>query len=64
MDGFKIVWSPLAQIELIEIMESYFHRNKSMKVSEDLSLKIYADIEKLSFNPLLGISSDMHNVRL
>lgn len=64
MAEFKIVWSSLAQIDLLEIMEYYFQRNKSISYSKSLSKKINADIEKLALNPNLGRESDFDKVRV
>ncbi len=59
----KIVWSSIAKSDLSMILEFYYARNGSKTYSKKLNLKIRKTIKLLSKHPLLGIQSDVENIR-
>ena len=63
MAKFKIEWSTLARIDLIEILEFYINRNGSASYSKKLNSKIKKSLLLISKNPHIGIKTDFENVR-
>jgi toxin YoeB len=59
----KIVWSPNAEIDLLEILEYFYIRNGSKTYSVHLNSKIHKTVKLLSNHPFLGLQSDIENVR-
>ena len=60
----KIVWSPEAKIEFIEILEYYLERNQSIEYSEKLENQVKKTLTKLQTNPFLGVKSQSSNIRV
>jgi plasmid stabilization system protein ParE len=63
MAKYQIIWSESAQNDLIEILEFYINRNKSANYSSKLYTEINKSVMLLEDKPLLGISTDIKNVR-
>jgi addiction module RelE/StbE family toxin len=59
----KIVWSSIAKSDLSKILEFFYIRNGSKKYSNKLNSKIRKAVRLLSKHPLLGIQSDVENIR-
>jgi toxin YoeB len=59
----KIVWSPNAEIDLLKILEYLYIRNGSKTYSVKLNSRIRRAVRLLSNHPLLGLKSDVDNVR-
>ena len=59
----KIVWSSRANSDLSMILEFYYILNGSKTYSKKLNSKIRKTIRLLSKHPLLGIQSDVENIR-
>ena len=59
----KIVWSSKAKTDLFQILEYFYIRNGSKTYSVKLNVKIRRSIRLLSNHPLLGLKSDVENVR-
>jgi addiction module RelE/StbE family toxin len=59
----KIEWSSQAKTDLSNILEFFYIRNGSKTYSKKLNLKIRKAIRLLSKHPLLGIQSDIENIR-
>ena len=59
----KIEWSSQAKTDLSNILEFFYIRNGSKTYSRKLNLKIRKAIRLLSRHPLLGIQSDIENIR-
>ena len=60
----KIVWSSRAKSDLLKILEFFYIRNGSKAYSKKLNSKIRKTVRLLSRHPLLGIQSDVENVRV
>ena len=60
----KIVWSSKAKIDLFHILEYFYIRNGSKTYSVKLNLRIRRAIRLLSNHLLLGLKSDVENVRV
>ena len=59
----KIEWSSQAKTDLSNILEFFYIRNGSKTYSRKLNLKLRKAIRLLSRHPLLGIQSDIENIR-
>jgi len=59
----KIEWSSQAKIDLSTILEFFYIRNGSKNYSKKLNSKLRKAIRLLSKHPLLGIQSDVDNIR-
>ena len=59
----KIEWSSQAKIDLSTILEFFYIRNGSKTYSKKLNSKLRKAIRLLSKHPLLGIQSDVDNIR-
>jgi toxin YoeB len=59
----KIEWSSQAKTDLSNILEFFYIRNGSKTYSKKLNLKLRKAIRLLSKHPLLGIQSDIENIR-
>ena len=59
----KIVWSSIAKADLSNILEFFYIRNRSKTYSKKLNSKVRKAIRLLSKHPLIGIQSDVENVR-
>jgi plasmid stabilization system protein ParE len=59
----KIEWSSQAKIDLSTILEFFYIRNGSKIYSKKLNSKLRKAIRLLSKHPLLGIQSDVDNIR-
>ena len=59
----KIEWSSQAKTDLSNILEFFYIRNGSKTYSRKLNLKLRKAIRLLSRHPLLGIQSDVENIR-
>jgi plasmid stabilization system protein ParE len=63
MAKFKVEWSIEAKLDLIDILDFYIKRNKSITYSYKLNKKIIKSIQLLRRNPLLGIPTENDSVR-
>jgi toxin YoeB len=59
----KIVWSPNAEIDVLNILEYFYIRNGSKTYSVHLNSKIRKTVKLLKSHPFLGLQSDIENVR-
>jgi plasmid stabilization system protein ParE len=59
----KIEWSSQSKIDLSTILEFFYIRNGSKNYSKKLNSKLRKAIRLLSKHPLLGIQSDVENIR-
>ncbi len=59
----KIEWSAQAKTDLSNILEFFYFRNGSKTYSKKLNLKLRKAIRLLSKHPLIGIQSDVENIR-
>jgi toxin YoeB len=64
MANRKIVWSPAAKIEFIEILDYYLQRNQSIAYSEKLESQVKQTLAKLETNPFLGVKSQNDDIRV
>ncbi|MCD4679533.1 MAG: type II toxin-antitoxin system RelE/ParE family toxin [Bacteroidales bacterium] len=60
----KIIWSPEAKIEFIEILDFYYQRNGNTVFSKKLNQKIKKTISRLKTHPQLGLISNNKNFRV
>jgi plasmid stabilization system protein ParE len=60
----KVVWSPEAKIDLIDILEFYFVQNGTKTYSHKLNSKINKNIRLLLKNPFIGVQTDYDSVRV
>jgi toxin YoeB len=63
MAKYKIEWSIEARLDLIDILEYYIERNKSVVYSNKLNSKIKRSLKLIAQNPLIGIKSEIESVR-
>jgi plasmid stabilization system protein ParE len=63
MAKYKIEWSVEARLDLIDILEYYLERNKSVVYSNKLNSKIKRSLKLIAQNPLIGIKSEIESVR-
>jgi len=59
----KIEWSSQAKVDLSNILEFLYIRNGSKTYSKKLNSKLRKAIRLLSKHPLIGIQSDVENIR-
>jgi addiction module RelE/StbE family toxin len=59
----KIEWSSQAKADLSKILEFFYIRNGSKTYSKKLNSKLRKAIRLLSKHPLIGIQSDVDNIR-
>jgi len=59
----KIVWSSRAKSDLSNILEYFYICNRSKTYSKKLNSKLRKAIRLLSKHPLIGIQSDVDNIR-
>jgi addiction module RelE/StbE family toxin len=59
----KIEWSSQAKVDLSNILEFFYIRNGSKTYSKKLNSKLRKAIRLLSKHPLIGIQSDVENIR-
>jgi len=59
----KIEWSSQAKADLSRILEFFYVRNGSKTYSNKLNSKLRKAIRLLSKHPLIGIQSDVENIR-
>jgi len=59
----KIVWSSRAKSDLSNILEFFYIRNRSKTYSKKLNSKLRKAIRLLIKHPLIGIQSDVENIR-
>lgn len=64
MAKYKIEWSIEARLDLIDILEYYLERNKSVVYSNKLDSKITKSIKLIAQNPFIGIKSEIESVRV
>lgn len=60
----KIIWSPEAKIEFLEILDFYYQRNSNTVYSKKLIQRIKRTISKLKSNPQLGLVSNNKDFRV
>jgi len=63
MAKYKIEWSVEARLDLIDILEYYIGRNKSVVYSKKLNSKITRSLKLIAQTPLIGIKSEIESVR-
>jgi plasmid stabilization system protein ParE len=59
----KIEWSSRAKTDLSTILEFFYIRNGSKTYSKKLNSKLRKTIRLLSVHPLIGIQSDVEDIR-
>jgi len=59
----KIEWSSRAKSDLSNILEFFYIRNRSKTYSKKLNSKLRKAIRLLIKHPLIGIQSDVENIR-
>jgi len=59
----KIIWSPRAKLDLIEILDFYFQRNGTKTFSKKLNSTILKSVKLLEKHAEIGINSDILNIR-
>ncbi|OFX36664.1 MAG: hypothetical protein A2X05_18965 [Bacteroidetes bacterium GWE2_41_25] len=59
----KIEWSSQSKADLSNILEFFYIRNGSKTYSNKLNSKLRKAIRLLSKHPLIGIQSDVENIR-
>jgi len=63
MAKYKIEWSIEARLDLIDILEYYIERNKSVVYSNKLNSKIKRSLKLIAQNPLISFKSEIESVR-
>ena len=63
MVKYKIEWSIEARLDLLDILNFYIDRNKSVVYSKKLKSKINSSIKLISKNPLIGLQTQIVSVR-
>jgi toxin YoeB len=59
----KIIWSPDANLDMLNILEYFYKRNGTKTYSKKLYFKIRKSVRLLSKHPFLGIQTDDENIR-
>jgi toxin YoeB len=59
----KIIWSSKAKSDLLNILDFFYIRNGSKTYSKKLNSKLRKAIRLLGKHPLIGIQSDVGNIR-
>jgi len=59
----KIEWSTQAKADLSKTLEFFYIRNGSKTYSKKLNSKLRKAIRLLNKHPLIGIQSDINNIR-
>ena len=59
----KIIWSPDANLDMLNILEYFYKRNRTKTYSKKLYFKIRKSVRLLSKHPFLGIQTDDENIR-
>jgi addiction module RelE/StbE family toxin len=59
----KIIWSPKAKLDLLEILEFYYKRNGNKAYSIKLNSLIRESIRKLKTHSEIGVNTDIKNVK-
>jgi plasmid stabilization system protein ParE len=59
----KIIWSPRAKKDLLQILDFYYRRNGTKTYSIKLNLTIRNTIRLLEKHPEIAIRTDVKNVR-
>jgi plasmid stabilization system protein ParE len=59
----RIIWSPRAKLDLYNILDFYFKRNRTKTYSNKLNLTIRNSVRLLERHPKIGIHTDVKNVR-
>ncbi|MFD2563862.1 type II toxin-antitoxin system RelE/ParE family toxin [Aquimarina rubra] len=60
----RIIWTSKADLVFTEILEFYYNRNKSKTYSRKLNQEINSIIKLLPKYPLLGIKTDVKDIRV
>ncbi|MBK6964900.1 MAG: type II toxin-antitoxin system RelE/ParE family toxin [Bacteroidales bacterium] len=60
----KIIWSPKARLNLINILDFYYKRNGSIDYSRKLNLRIKRSIKLLEKFAETGFQTDIENIRV
>jgi toxin YoeB len=60
---FKIEWSIEARLDLLDILDFYFTRNKSSAYSKKLYSKIHKSTRLIAKQPYIGIQTGIETVR-
>jgi plasmid stabilization system protein ParE len=63
MAKFKVEWSIEARLDLLDILNFYVDRNKSIEYSKRLNSKINNSIKLIARQPLIGVQTDIETVR-
>jgi plasmid stabilization system protein ParE len=59
----RIIWSPKAKLDLLEILEFYYKRNGNKTYSIKLNSLIRESIRKLKTHSHIGVNTDIKNVK-
>jgi plasmid stabilization system protein ParE len=59
----KIIWSPKAKSDLLQILDFFFKRNGTKSYSKKLNSSIRKSVRLLERYSEIGINTDIHNVR-
>jgi len=63
MAKFKVEWSIEARLDLLDILNFYVVRNKSIAYSKRLNSKINNSVKLIAKQPLIGVQTDIETVR-
>ena len=63
MAKFKIEWSAEARLDLFDVLNFYFERNKSAACSKKLNIKINRSLRLIQQNPLIRLKSQVKDLR-
>lgn len=64
MVKFTIEWSVEARLDLLDILEFYIKQNGTISYSRKLNSTIDKSLKLIAKNPLIGILSEYHSVRV
>jgi plasmid stabilization system protein ParE len=59
----KIIWSPDANLDMLNILEYFYKRNGTKTYGKKIYFKIRKSVRLLSKHPFLGIQTDDENIR-
>ncbi|MCK4921243.1 MAG: type II toxin-antitoxin system RelE/ParE family toxin [Bacteroidales bacterium] len=59
----KIIWSPRAKLDLTDILDYYYKRNRTKTFSKKLNLEFRKSIKLLEKHSDLGVNTDVQDIR-
>ncbi len=59
----KIIWSPRAKLDLLEILNFYYKRNGTKIYSRKLKSKVQKSIKLLENHSDIGVRTDIQHIR-